>query len=105
LRAALDRLRDAVNPAFEQTAGRFLTDPRAARDDYIDIIVDRAPMPLALFSLSQIESLHATNGRCNTSVARNTLSIQATTFHRTNLSISIGNYCKQLKKQLLIRLA
>ena len=43
LRAALDWLRDAVNPVFEQTAGQFLTDPWAARDDYIDIIVDRSP--------------------------------------------------------------
>ncbi len=43
LRAALDWLRDAVNPALEQTAGQFLTDPWAARNDYIDIIVDRSP--------------------------------------------------------------
>ncbi len=43
LRAALDWLRDTVSPAYEQLAGRFLTDPWAARDDYIDIIVDRSP--------------------------------------------------------------
>ena len=43
LRAALDWLRDAVNPAYEQLARQFLTDPWAARDDYIDIIVDRSP--------------------------------------------------------------
>jgi alpha-amylase/alpha-mannosidase (GH57 family) len=49
LRAALDWLRDAVNPAYEQLARRFLTDPWAARDDYIDIIVDRSPERIAAF--------------------------------------------------------
>ncbi|MGC8494909.1 MAG: DUF3536 domain-containing protein [Syntrophobacteraceae bacterium] len=49
LRAALDWLRDAVNPAFEQMAGQFLTDPRAARDDYVDIIVDRSPDRIGAF--------------------------------------------------------
>ena len=49
LRAALDWLRDAVNPAYEQLAGRFLTDPWAARDDYIDIIVDRSPDRVSAF--------------------------------------------------------
>ena len=49
LRAALDWLRDAVNPAYEQLAGRFLTDPWAARDDYIDIIVDRSPERVSAF--------------------------------------------------------
>src|SRR5208283_1253587 len=49
LRAALDWLRDAVAPAFEQLAGRFLSDPWAARDDYIDIVVDRAPERVGAF--------------------------------------------------------
>ncbi|MFP5213327.1 MAG: DUF3536 domain-containing protein [Acidobacteriota bacterium] len=49
LRAALDWLRDAVNPAFEQLAGRYLTDPWAARNDYIDIIVDRSPNRVSAF--------------------------------------------------------
>jgi alpha-amylase/alpha-mannosidase (GH57 family) len=51
LRAALDWLRDAVNPAYEQMAGRFLTDPWAARDDYIDIIVDRSPERISAFMI------------------------------------------------------
>ena len=51
LRAALDSLRDAVIPAYEQLAGRFLTDPWAARDDYIDIIVDRAPERVSAFMI------------------------------------------------------
>ena len=49
LRAALDWLRDAVNPAYEQMARQFLTDPWAARDDYIDIIVDRSPERIGAF--------------------------------------------------------
>ena len=49
LRAALDWLRDAVNPAFEQMAAQFLTDPWAARDAYIDIIVERSPERIGAF--------------------------------------------------------
>jgi len=49
LRAALDWLRDAVNPAYEQLARQFLTDPWAARDDYIDVIVDRSPERVSAF--------------------------------------------------------
>jgi alpha-amylase/alpha-mannosidase (GH57 family) len=49
LRAALDWLRDAVAPAYEQLAGQFLSDPWAARDDYIDIVVDRAPERVSAF--------------------------------------------------------
>ncbi len=49
LRAALDWLRDAVNPAYEKLAGRLLTDPWAARDDYIDVIMDRSPERVTAF--------------------------------------------------------
>ncbi len=51
LRGALDWLRDAVNPAYEQLAGQFLTDPWAARDDYIDIIMDRSPERISAFMI------------------------------------------------------
>ena len=49
LREALDWLRDAVNPAFEQMTKQFLTDPWAARDDYINVIVDRSPERISTF--------------------------------------------------------
>jgi alpha-amylase/alpha-mannosidase (GH57 family) len=49
LRAALDWLRDAVSPAFEQMGEQFLKDPWAARDAYIDIIVERSPERIAAF--------------------------------------------------------
>ncbi|HEX6134939.1 MAG TPA: DUF3536 domain-containing protein [Longimicrobiales bacterium] len=41
LRAALDWLRDEVMPFYEQRAGDLLMDPWAARDDYIDVVLDR----------------------------------------------------------------
>ncbi|MGH7446873.1 MAG: DUF3536 domain-containing protein, partial [Longimicrobiales bacterium] len=41
LRTALDWLRDEVMPHFEHRAAELMTDPWAARDDYIDVIMDR----------------------------------------------------------------
>jgi alpha-amylase/alpha-mannosidase (GH57 family) len=41
LREALDWLRDEVTPLYEQKAGTLLHDPWAARDDYIDVVLDR----------------------------------------------------------------
>jgi len=42
LRAALDWLRDQAAAVFEQGAGGLFADPWAARDDYIDVILDRS---------------------------------------------------------------
>ncbi len=42
LRDALDWLRDDLTPHYEQMAGKFLRDPWAARDDYIDLILQRS---------------------------------------------------------------
>jgi len=41
LRAALDWLRDTLAPLFEEKAQGFLKDPWAARNDYIDVVLDR----------------------------------------------------------------
>jgi alpha-amylase/alpha-mannosidase (GH57 family) len=41
LRAALDWLRDEVSPYFERRGAELMTDPWAARNDYIDVILDR----------------------------------------------------------------
>jgi alpha-amylase/alpha-mannosidase (GH57 family) len=41
LRAALDWLRDALAPVYEEHAHAFFADPWAVRDQYIDIILDR----------------------------------------------------------------
>ncbi len=49
LREALDWLRDALAPRYEQAARELLSDPWAARDDYIDVILDRSPDSIAAF--------------------------------------------------------
>jgi uncharacterized protein DUF3536/glycosyl hydrolase family 57 len=43
LRAALDWLRDEIDTLFESRGSALLKDPWAARDDYIDVILDRSP--------------------------------------------------------------
>ncbi len=43
LRAALDGLRDDVAPRFEKRGKAWFADPWAARDDYIDVVLDRSP--------------------------------------------------------------
>jgi len=43
LRDALDWLRDSLAPRYEDRARRLLKDPWAARDDYIDVVLDRTP--------------------------------------------------------------
>jgi alpha-amylase/alpha-mannosidase (GH57 family) len=42
LRAALDWLRDAIATCFEEHTKTLLKDPWAARNDYIDVILDRS---------------------------------------------------------------
>jgi alpha-amylase/alpha-mannosidase (GH57 family) len=42
LRAALDWLRDAISPAYEEAAGTLLKDPWAARNEYIGVVLDRS---------------------------------------------------------------
>jgi alpha-amylase/alpha-mannosidase (GH57 family) len=41
LRDALDWLRDEITPRFEEQAAGLLHDPWRARDDYIDVVLDR----------------------------------------------------------------
>jgi alpha-amylase/alpha-mannosidase (GH57 family) len=55
LREALDWLRDALAPRYEEHAQQLLRDPWEARNDYIDVILDRSPENVERF-LSQ----HAT---------------------------------------------
>jgi len=49
LRQALDWLRDTVAPKYEEKAGQLLKDPWAARNDYIDVILDRSPEGIERF--------------------------------------------------------
>ena len=49
LRDALDWLRDALVRVYEEHAGRDLRDPWAAREAYIDVILDRGPEAVDAF--------------------------------------------------------
>jgi alpha-amylase/alpha-mannosidase (GH57 family) len=49
LRAALDYLRDCAAALFEEQASPLLRDPWEARDDYIEVILDRSPEALWVF--------------------------------------------------------
>jgi alpha-amylase/alpha-mannosidase (GH57 family) len=43
LREALDWLRDDLTPRFEQKAATLLKDPWLARNDYVDVVLERTP--------------------------------------------------------------
>jgi alpha-amylase/alpha-mannosidase (GH57 family) len=49
LRQALDWLRDELAPRFAEAAGEIFADPWAARDGYIDVVLDRSPESVAAF--------------------------------------------------------
>jgi alpha-amylase/alpha-mannosidase (GH57 family) len=49
LRAALDWLRDKVNPLFEEKASPLLKNPRDARDEYIQVILNRSDASVDAF--------------------------------------------------------
>lgn len=49
LRRALDWLRDELAPKYESKAREYFTDPWKARDEYIDVILDRHPENVAAF--------------------------------------------------------
>ena len=49
LREAFDGLRDTLAGRFEETAGGLLKDPWAARDDYIDVLLDRSEENVCTF--------------------------------------------------------
>lgn len=49
LRMALDDLRDEAARLYADRAGRLLRDPAAARNEYIDVILDRSPQSRAAF--------------------------------------------------------
>ena len=53
LRMALDWLRDELAPLFEAKGKEFLRDPWAARNDYIELILDRSPESRERFFTAQ----------------------------------------------------
>lgn len=49
LRRALDRLRDELAVRFEERGRQYFKDPWQARDDYIEVVLDRSPESLYRF--------------------------------------------------------
>lgn len=49
LRKALDGLREALDPLFEEAAAELLRDPWRARDEYIRVVLDRSDANVASF--------------------------------------------------------
>jgi alpha-amylase/alpha-mannosidase (GH57 family) len=49
LREALDWLAEQLDPFFEARAGAWVKDPWEARDDYIQVVLDRSPAGVAAF--------------------------------------------------------
>ena len=49
LRDALDWLRDEIAPSYEAAAAELVEDPWGARDDYIEVILERDPGPITTF--------------------------------------------------------
>jgi alpha-amylase/alpha-mannosidase (GH57 family) len=56
LREALDWLRDQLVPVYETQAAKLLKDPWLARDEYINVILDRSPE-----NITQFFTQHATH--------------------------------------------
>ncbi len=52
LRESLDWLRDTLAPLYEEHAGRLLKDPWEARNDYINVILDRSGENIDRFLMS-----------------------------------------------------
>ncbi len=62
LRNALDWLRDQVTAIYEREGGKVLRDPWAARDEYVDVILDRSETSLErFFSHHAIENVSITS--------------------------------------------
>jgi alpha-amylase/alpha-mannosidase (GH57 family) len=54
LREALDWLRDLADPVYEARAAVHLTDPWAARDDYVQVVLDPRPETLEAFLAAHV---------------------------------------------------
>ena len=49
LREAMDQMRDRLLPFYEEEAGKYLSEPWSARNDYIDVVLDRSAQSLETF--------------------------------------------------------
>ncbi|MDP8249145.1 MAG: DUF3536 domain-containing protein [Candidatus Tritonobacter lacicola] len=55
MRMALDKLRDELARIYEEAGGKIFKDPWTARNDYIDIILDRSPEKIEAFFKSHLK--------------------------------------------------
>ena len=55
MRMALDKLRDELARIYEEEGGKIFKDPWTARNDYIDIILDRSPEKIEAFFKSHLK--------------------------------------------------
>ncbi len=62
LREALDWLRDEIAPHYEKMARRFFKDPWAARNNYIHVILDRAPESRERFAAANFRRKNMKSG-------------------------------------------
>ena len=60
LSQALDELRDAITPLTEQEGAKLFKDVWAARDGYIDVILDRSAETAGSLSASSIRRIRLT---------------------------------------------
>ena len=66
LRESMDWLRDTLTPLYEQRGKELLNDPWAARNDYIDVVLDRSPNNVNLFLEKHSNKKLDDNQRINT---------------------------------------
>ena len=62
LREALDWLRDEIAPHYERMARRFFKDPWTARNNYIHVILNRAPESRERFASANFRRKHVKSG-------------------------------------------
>ena len=77
LRNALDWLRDHVAPSWEREAGKLLRDPWAARDDYVEIVLDR--------SENKVENFFSRHGHRSLNPAQTTTALKLLELQRNAL--------------------
>ncbi|HEX9970722.1 MAG TPA: DUF3536 domain-containing protein, partial [bacterium] len=63
LRQAMDKLRDDLAQFYEEKASHFFKDPWEARNDYIEVVLDRSPKNVELFLGKHAKSTSIMDGK------------------------------------------
>ena len=85
LRSTLDWLRDTVNPVFLKMASKLLKDPWQARNDYIDIILDKDTKVVKAFLKA-----HLKNSAYHRGIEETVLALLEIQRHLLNMYTSCG---------------